>query len=354
MNGEVNLEDAVQELGRPIMFYRSLAKLIGIKESLLLCQLIYWTPRGRQDKGKGWIYKSAEEFEEETCLTYREQRRIRAVLVERGLIEEEYNREEHVMYFRVVPGGLNKLRATAEHMTKGHMPNGHMTNGHMTNGQVAHDKTSGGTLPNVSSLDKEYSESTAKSTSTPPTPLIDDTEIPVSVPDGTSPRPAAGEVVKPDPVDLVGMIYGAYPRKEGHGAAITAIEKAIDRIRKGEVPGKPKRADACVYLHERTQCYARSPAGGRADKTKIPHPATWYNQSRYLDDEVNWQFTGNEHERFDKSKTGGNLDAYAAFAAKVTGGAMADDLGRSAPGTAEPFNAEPVLDRARLLRSPRH
>jgi hypothetical protein len=108
MNGEVNLEDAVQELGRPIMFYRSLAKLIGIKESLLLCQLIYWTPRGRQDKGKGWIYKSAEEFEEETCLTYREQRRIRAVLVERGLIEEEYNREEHVMYFRVVPGGLKQ------------------------------------------------------------------------------------------------------------------------------------------------------------------------------------------------------------------------------------------------------
>jgi uncharacterized protein YdaU (DUF1376 family) len=102
------------------------------------------------------------------------------------------------------------------------------------------------------------------------------------------PRDADGG--KKDPDEL---IYAEYPRKEGHRAAIKAIASAVKRLLKGEGGMPPMgRREARIYLYRRAQAYARSPAGQNADLTKIPHPSTWFNQSRYLDDEKHWQQAG--------------------------------------------------------------
>jgi hypothetical protein len=90
------------------------------------------------------------------------------------------------------------------------------------------------------------------------------------------------------------FIYQEYPRKEGRRKALARIDEAVARIRKGEgvMPPIPDKRDAQAYLLRRARLYAQSPAGSRADKTLIPHPATWFFQGRYLDDESNWQLTG--------------------------------------------------------------
>jgi hypothetical protein len=69
-------------------------------------------------------------------------------------------------------------------------------------------------------------------------------------------------------------IYRAYPRKVGRGAALPKIRAALER-------GVPYET-----LLERTRKFADL----TSDKSKkyIPHPATWYGQERYADDEREW------------------------------------------------------------------
>lgn len=148
-------------------------------------------------------------------------------------------------------------------------------------------------------------------------------------------------------------IYEAYPRKEGKGAAMEAIRKAVARLVRGEAPHAPMaKIEAQRHLMRRVLEYERSPVGRQPDKTKIPHPATWFNQKRYDDDQSNWQLvTGAGNGTFNRShgKTGGNLDAAAQAIAffegrdrttadevcgAETGPSERDDLGdvRGGPG----------------------
>jgi hypothetical protein len=85
-------------------------------------------------------------------------------------------------------------------------------------------------------------------------------------------------------------IYSIYPRKEGKQAALKAIEKAVIRLMKGEVPHSPmSRREAVDYLTLRVTEYADSAVGSQSDQTMIPHPSTWFNQGRYDDDQSNWE-----------------------------------------------------------------
>ena len=124
---------ALRGLGRPIAYYPAIARLIGMKEAVVLGQLVYWSPRA--SNVDGWVYKSAEEMEEETGLSYKEQRRVRDRLVALGFIQERHAREEHRLYFRV---DAEKLDAVLGE---------HLPNGHMPNGQVALDQREGEHLP---------------------------------------------------------------------------------------------------------------------------------------------------------------------------------------------------------------
>lgn len=85
-------------------------------------------------------------------------------------------------------------------------------------------------------------------------------------------------------------IYGSYPRHVGAVAAYKSISKAVARLMAGEA-GLPKHSlrEAQIRLYRAAKAYAESPHGMQADKTLIPHPATWFNQGRYLDDPSEWQ-----------------------------------------------------------------
>lgn len=63
-------------LDRPIAYHRVLATLTGsVKAAVLLSQALYWQKRAKQPDG--WWYKSADEWEDETGLTRREQETAR-------------------------------------------------------------------------------------------------------------------------------------------------------------------------------------------------------------------------------------------------------------------------------------
>lgn len=92
-------------------------------------------------------------------------------------------------------------------------------------------------------------------------------------------------------------IYDIYPRKEGRKKALEEIQKAIKRLSYDKeytelrsehgIPAGEEAA-AAAYLYERTKIFADSPAGQRDDRQFIPHPATWFHQDRFADDELNW------------------------------------------------------------------
>lgn len=111
----MKLSDALKQLGHPVAYYPTLSRVFGMQESVFLAQFVYWT--GKEHSGDGWIYKSAEDIELETGLTYEQQKRVRKVLTGttaklRGhhrtarafiepIIEERYERMQHKMYFKV-------------------------------------------------------------------------------------------------------------------------------------------------------------------------------------------------------------------------------------------------------------
>ena len=135
----MKLSDFLFNIGRPVAFYPGLVKALGgMKKAVFICQMAYWKDKGSDPDG--WIYKTAEEIESETSLTYKEQTNVRASLVELGALQERYARTEHQMYFRVNWDAVNEI--WEEHLTKGHVPNG----------KVASSQKSDGILPKGVSL----------------------------------------------------------------------------------------------------------------------------------------------------------------------------------------------------------
>lgn len=92
-------------------------------------------------------------------------------------------------------------------------------------------------------------------------------------------------------------IYAAYPRKVGRKSAIRAIGQAFRRLTGlgGEGAYTFNAAEANIYLLGATQEFSKSDAGQAGEFT--PHPTTWFNQSRYLDDPKEWKRGGNTHAK---------------------------------------------------------
>ncbi len=72
------------------------------------------------------------------------------------------------------------------------------------------------------------------------------------------------------------LIYLAYPRRVARSAAIQAIQRTL-------------KEHSFEWLMERVQKYKACVQG--SSKKFIPHPATWFNQARYDDDESDWANT---------------------------------------------------------------
>jgi hypothetical protein len=93
-------------------------------------------------------------------------------------------------------------------------------------------------------------------------------------------------------IEQIEAIYQAYPRHIGKRAAIKAIEKAIARIVKGNgTQDHVSPVHARRFLWMMATDYASSPAGQAPCDIPCdyrPHPSTWFNQDRFLDDPAEW------------------------------------------------------------------
>ncbi len=81
--------------------------------------------------------------------------------------------------------------------------------------------------------------------------------------------------IQPTTPENAEKIYQAYPRKIGKGAAIKAITKALTKI-------GPRELEARVYYYAHRTAWQQN-------RSLIPHPATWFNQERWLDDPKEWE-----------------------------------------------------------------
>jgi len=148
----MKLSDFLSDVGRSVAFYPSLVKALGDRnEAIFICQMAYW--RGKGENKEGWIYKTSEEIEDETSLTYKEQTNVREGLKKKKLLQEKYARTEHKMYFKVE---WNEINSIWEQFTDGKVP-------HLTDGNMPLDQREDGTLPMVSSLNSN-TETTQKNT----------------------------------------------------------------------------------------------------------------------------------------------------------------------------------------------
>lgn len=94
---------------------------------------------------------------------------------------------------------------------------------------------------------------------------------------------------------LADELYWMYPKHVGSRVAVRAIEKALKRLPLELKLAGVEVGDITEWMKERVSAFAASPAGQRGQMT--PYPATWFNQSRYLDDQDVWhQMSPKEEE----------------------------------------------------------
>ena len=91
---------------RPIAFNRDFVRLgIGITGALFLSQLVYWSKRTKD----GWFYKTADEWEEETGMSRKEQETARKRLREAGILSEKKQGIPAKLYFMLNENKLIEL-----------------------------------------------------------------------------------------------------------------------------------------------------------------------------------------------------------------------------------------------------
>lgn len=185
-------------------------------------------------------------------------------------------------------------------------------------------RTEVGKLGGNPNLVKQNPTTRVKQNSTPSSSVSSSSSSSKDVSGATHPHPAAARRGNASG-GACEAIYDRYPRKEGRRAALTAIDKAIVRLRKGEAGQNMAAEEAAAFLLERTSAYAESPVGRQPDRTKIPHPTTWFNQGRYGDDPANWRQISVDGD--------GTRDPEAVIAAQRIALAQHDAVHGSCPAT---------------------
>ena len=95
----MSLTKSLRNIGRPVVFYPRIGRFFGSNNaSIFFAQLSYWLERTDNDDG---VFKTAEEWAEETGLSVQEQRTARAQLKSRGYLIERNNRFAHRIYYKL-------------------------------------------------------------------------------------------------------------------------------------------------------------------------------------------------------------------------------------------------------------
>lgn len=154
-------------LSRPISFNPAIARAVGgVKSGLFLCQLIYWSDKG---KDSNWIYKTQAEWEEETCLSRAEQETARFKLVSGGFIHEKREGAHGTLHYRINWDALqsaltaekpqSSMRKTSNHQCgKPAMINAE--NQQSFNTEITTEITTGGASPSILAYQDIYLKTT--------------------------------------------------------------------------------------------------------------------------------------------------------------------------------------------------
>ncbi|MCA8104779.1 hypothetical protein [Burkholderia sp. AU36459] len=103
--------DYLLDFGHPVAYYPGLVKHLGsVNAVLFFSQIFYWQDKAASELG---VYKTVEEIEAETGMTYREQATARKQLVDRGVLVETNKRLEHRVYYRIDLDRLNEMLESA-------------------------------------------------------------------------------------------------------------------------------------------------------------------------------------------------------------------------------------------------
>lgn len=99
--------DLLLDFGRPVAYYPGLVKQFGsVNAVIFFSQIFYWQDKTESELG---VYKSSEEIEAETGLSYREQLTARKHLASRGILIETNKRLEHKIYYRIDCDELDRI-----------------------------------------------------------------------------------------------------------------------------------------------------------------------------------------------------------------------------------------------------
>lgn len=91
--------DLLLDFGRPVAYFPGLVKRLGsVNAVIFFSQIFYWQDKADSKLG---VYKTSEEIESETGLSYREQLTARKHLVSRGILIETNKRLEHKIYYLI-------------------------------------------------------------------------------------------------------------------------------------------------------------------------------------------------------------------------------------------------------------
>lgn len=91
--------DLLLDFGRPVAHFPGLVKRLGsVNAVIFFSQIFYWQDKADSKLG---VYKTSEEIESETGLSYREQLTARKHLVSRGILVETNKRLEHKIYYLI-------------------------------------------------------------------------------------------------------------------------------------------------------------------------------------------------------------------------------------------------------------
>ncbi|HEK2712633.1 TPA: replication protein [Proteus mirabilis] len=91
--------DLLLDFGRPVAYFPRLVKRLGsVNAVIFFSQIFYWQDKADSKLG---VYKTSEEIESETGLSYREQLTARKHLVSRGILVETNKRLEHKIYYLI-------------------------------------------------------------------------------------------------------------------------------------------------------------------------------------------------------------------------------------------------------------
>lgn len=122
------------EVGTPIAYFPKLARwLKSVNAAVFLGQFIYWHDKTVNPLG---VYKTAEEIEEETGLSYKEQLTARKILKRLGLISETYKRLSHKMFYKF---NLEAFKVWANQCATSMFPNNRLGSSGETQTGVSED-----------------------------------------------------------------------------------------------------------------------------------------------------------------------------------------------------------------------